>query len=329
MWKIRIAEGSVEIGERFAISFQRTLRIPDDGQVYPLPPTLGTFPVLRVQDYLERVPSTWRKGDGVFIPMYQQEAMWLAFEAASWKPNAVKIGVGGVNALTGDEWDQRMREASQDYLVCPNQPWLDGIKTGEDTIRQFVAMPLGEGYTIEGQLTGREQFGGLQVLVFDPKPGIFPDKPPPERGPGFGLGGPPLAFAEQPASIQEMGLAAGGQMVQKIYPDPFGFQTWDQSSYGELFVHIVNSAQYATITGKPPPPTPVSATTYNEYGLPWFELYDEGLGDLETTVKLAEVKSVGEIDAEAGIATDLEDFPIEIAPEQVRKIDPNESDLRT
>lgn len=40
------------------------------------------------------------------------------------------------------------------------QPWLDGIATGTGTIRQFVAMPLGLGYTVEGQLTEEEQFGG-------------------------------------------------------------------------------------------------------------------------------------------------------------------------
>ncbi len=32
----------------FAVSFQRTLRIPDDGKTYPLPPDLGVFPVRRV-----------------------------------------------------------------------------------------------------------------------------------------------------------------------------------------------------------------------------------------------------------------------------------------
>ena len=46
-------------------------------------------------------------------------------------------------------------------------------------IRQFVAMPLGSGYTVEGQITGAEEFGGIQILAFEPKPGRFPDAPPP------------------------------------------------------------------------------------------------------------------------------------------------------
>ena len=84
-----------------------------------------------------------------------------------------------MNALTGAAWDERLHADPQDYLVCPPQPWLDGIKTGEGQIRQFVAMPLGAGFTIEAQVSGEERFGGIQVAVFEPKPGVFPDWPTP------------------------------------------------------------------------------------------------------------------------------------------------------
>ena len=32
------------------IEFQRTLRIPDDGRHYPLPPGLGRFPIRHLDD---------------------------------------------------------------------------------------------------------------------------------------------------------------------------------------------------------------------------------------------------------------------------------------
>ena len=35
---------------KMAIDFQRTLRIPDDGTDYMLPPGLGSFPVRHVDD---------------------------------------------------------------------------------------------------------------------------------------------------------------------------------------------------------------------------------------------------------------------------------------
>jgi hypothetical protein len=45
--------------------------------------------------------------------MYQREAMWISFDALN--ASAVKISVGGVNALTGIPQD-RTANAKQDYL---------------------------------------------------------------------------------------------------------------------------------------------------------------------------------------------------------------------
>ena len=61
------------------IDFQRTLRIPDDNRDYPLPPGLGRFPVAHVDDHAERLPEAWQRRGGVFLPMYQAEALWIHF----------------------------------------------------------------------------------------------------------------------------------------------------------------------------------------------------------------------------------------------------------
>ena len=315
---VAMEQERVRIGERFSVSFQRTLRIPDDGRVYPLPPGLGAFPIRRVADYRERVPPAWRERGGVFIPMYQREALWLAFEAAAWKPNAVKVGVGGVNAVSGAAWDERLHDNPQDYLVCPDQPWLDGIASGQGTIRQFVAVPLGEGYTVEAQITGAEETGGLQLLVFEPKPGRFPDSPPPAPTPRPGDESLELLESALP---QELGLAAGGELTQKIYPDPYGIATWDPDNREELFVHIVNSEQYQAITGEEPPPSPIDARTYTAYGFPWFALYDEERGSLDPG-DFAAVKSIGQLDAERGRAEEADATPVDIAPDQIQPLRP-------
>ena len=34
-------------------------------------------------------------------------------------------------------------------------------------------MPLGMGYTVEGQITGKEKFGYRQIIVYEPKLGKF------------------------------------------------------------------------------------------------------------------------------------------------------------
>lgn len=310
----RIVEDAVRVGRFFRISFQRTLRIPDDGRTYPLPPGFGRFPVRRVRDFAARLPVAWRRRGGVFIAMYQREALWLAFEGVGWHPVAVQIGAGGVNAVSGGSWPEKLSEAPQNYLVCPDQPWLDGINTRRRIVRQFVAMPLGGGATVEEQLTGRASRGGIQVRVFDAKPGRFPSTPPRGRSVPDGL---PFAH---PANAATMGLGAGGQMRQALYPDPYGVRTWNRAAAGTLEVHILNAAQFSLVTGEEMPPTPISAKTYTDLGLPWFELYDDALGAVQGSRRLARVRSTRELDARAGKATPED--RVTIAPERVRRIRP-------
>ncbi len=281
-----LSEDVILIGERFSVNFQRTLRIPDDDQNYPLPAGLGRFPIHRVDEYEDQVPKNWKKKNGFFIPMYQREALWLGFNGVNWKPNAVKIGIGKVNVVSGEKWDELLHEEPQDYIVTPEQLWLDGINAGDNYVRQFVAMPLGMGFTVEVQITGKEQFGGIQLLVYEAKPGIFPDEPPtPEPQDSEVIGA-------QMSPPQEMGLGVGGRIKQKIYPDPYGIDTWDQEKTGDAYIYIVNSSQYSEITGLEPPATPIDMETYNKYGIPWFELYDEEKGDIKAANKFKRIKPI-------------------------------------
>ena len=80
---------------------------------------------------------------------------------------AVKIGTGKINAVTGKAWKFKHISTSnkdQNYVSLPKQPWLDGINCGDGYIRQFVAMPLGKGYTVEVQLYFFFQMMFLTIL---------------------------------------------------------------------------------------------------------------------------------------------------------------------
>ena len=321
MNRISLKRDVLTLGDGLAVSFLRTLRIPDDGKTYPLPPGLGRFPVRRIEDYESRVPAEWREHGGVFLPMYQREAMWISFAGEHWKPRAVKVGIGKVCAITGERWSESLSSDPQSYLVTPPQPWLDGIAVKKGLIRQFVAMPLGLGYTVEGQVTGEETVGGLQLKVFEPKPGRFPDAPPaPLRGLAFGAPMAPGCAVPSVARARggAMGLAAGGRMKQSIYPDPHGLDTWDTARTSRVFVHIVNSAMWREITGEEAPPSPITARDYAAHHLPWFELYDEALGALSGTDKLAGVKGVKELDGAKSSAPLQDDESVDVGP--VKKV---------
>jgi hypothetical protein len=172
-------------------------------------------------------------------------------------------------------------------------------------------MPLGLGYTVEGQVTGEEAVGGLQLQVFEPKKGRFPDPPVIQRMRAMGGGCPPPAAC---APAGAMGLAAGGRMKQSIYKDPHGIDTWDLDNSSRLFVHIVNSEMWREITGEEPPASPVTAKDYASHKLPWFELYDEAVPALDGSKKLDSLKSVKELDAEKATRPLQDDSSVAIGP---------------
>jgi len=335
--------------DRFTVTFKRTLRVPESGNTYALPPDMGNFPVKRVEDYKDKVPAKWLEHGGVFLPMWQREAMWMSF-SCSRRPFACKVAAGKVNAISGKTWKKELAPANeegsndprQDYCVAPTQRWIDGFNTGSGAIKQFVAMPLGQGYTVEGQVTGKEEFGGIQIMAVPPKDGLLMPKPRPQQvimrakpASSFGLeslGGPMIGaslnsagssysasvgttpigdsymeFSSSDAVMRsaiptaaEMGLAAGGSIEQKIYPDPHGLDTWDEKASGRLFVHIVNSEMYEQITGEKPPKSPVTAATYASYGYPWFKVWDAEFGDVSASDTLSGVKTISQKDKEHG-----------------------------
>ena len=269
---------------RCSISFMRTLRLPDDNRSHPLPPGLGHFPLHHVDDFGVTVPPAWRRHGGVFLPMYQAEAMWIDFNGSY--PMALKIAAGKVCALTGEAWSSELVAEPQSYLVVPDQPWLDGFCVAEGLIRQFVAMPLGEGYSAEEQLTGEARHGGLQIEAHPMKPDVYESlhrAPEPEH---FAM------YSSMSAQAPDMGLAPGGLMRQEVYADEYGLEAWDLSHSSRCFVHIVNSVQYLEVTGERPPSMPPSAADYARAGLPWFEYYDGDLAVLSGSASLAGLDSV-------------------------------------
>jgi hypothetical protein len=281
---------------RLAIEFQRTLRIPDDDKTYPLPPGLGRFPLRHVDDHAGRTPPGWLEHGGVMLPMYQAEALWLYFaphyvrERGTAYPFAIKVATGKIDAVTGKDWSDGLHKKPQDYMVAPGQPWLDGYCVEEGVIRQFVAMPLGAGYTAEEQLTGKAEHGGLQIVVYPMKREAF-ERRFPVRHAREDTDSCFRCLAAPPATA-EMGLAPGGRMRQQIFKDPYGLGEWHTDERGRCFVHIAHSQAWQAITGERPPTKPPTARQYTNAGLPWFDYYDENAEALGGSPILKGLKSV-------------------------------------
>ncbi|MFD4565778.1 hypothetical protein [Streptomyces sp. NPDC058475] len=339
---VRIDGDTLRLPGGVRVRFKRTLRLPETG-THELPPGLGDFPVRRVEDYADTVPAAWRARGGVMLPVYLREAMWLSFAGTS-EPAALQVGVGKVCAVSGKPWSSRLTRDPQNYVVLPRQPWLDGINSGKGTVRQFVAVPLGLGATVEGQVTGEEVWGGVQLQSFSlndteltawreaerrrveasramPPPGggygaAFPmaapaapgAAPAPASAPGWGAAG------GRARSAPAMGLGVGGSMRQEVYRDDRPLRAWADEPAGRVFVHLVTPPEWRRITGETPPPSPVDRAAYTRAGLPWFDYYDQDASDLAPTDTLGSVQPVGD-----WLGDDLEPWQ-QPSPHQVKPL---------
>ncbi|MFG2478762.1 hypothetical protein [Streptomyces fagopyri] len=310
---VRIEENSLLLPGGVRIRFMRTLRLPETG-THGLPPGLGEFPLRRVEDYADTVPAEWRARGGVMLPVHLREAMWLSF-AGSAEPAALQVGVGKVCAISGEPWSPRLSLTPQNHVLLPRQRWLDGINSGRGKVRQFVAVPLGLGATVEGQVTGEEVWGGLQLQSFPLRAPELAKWRERERRRAevsrsaatmSGYGALPPAPGALPApmaapapggrsrSAQAMGLGVGGSMRQEICPSDRPLDAWAEEPAGRVFVHLVTPPEWRRVTGEAPPPSPVDRAAYTRAGLPWFEYYDQDAGDVAPTDTLGAVRPVGE-----------------------------------
>lgn len=189
---IEVQDGS---GRTLEISLRRTVRVPDNCRKYNLPPDCGPFPLYLVAQHSDKLPANMAAKGGVFLPIYrksslwnrilavkvnlgltshiEREAMWIDFSADL--PFAVKVFVGGVNAISGvskKNLNHIPNILDQDYLVADIQDWLDGIANENGKVSQFVATSRASGYSVEAQVDGVESIGGLQLEIIPLKPDV-------------------------------------------------------------------------------------------------------------------------------------------------------------
>ena len=224
--------------------------------------------------------------------------MWLNFTSSSGYPFAVRIATGKIDAVTGEAWRNGLHRDPQDYVVAPEQPWLDGYCVERGVIRQFVAMPLGSGYSAEEQLTGEAEHGGVQIVAYPMKREAYERLRRKERGAVRFTEGV-VCYSLAPASM-DMGLAPGGRMRQEIYDDPHSFDVWDTRHASRCFIHLTNALVWRSITTNDPPTVPPTAEEYTRAGLPWFEYYASDVRALEGGKRFGGMKSVAELGKEKG-----------------------------
>ncbi|GKT91581.1 integral membrane protein [Colletotrichum tofieldiae] len=159
-----------------SITFQRTLRLPEDGKSHGTSAFLGSFPLFAAEEHASKLPPAMKSKGGIFFPMFQRESLAIAFSPRNEHVRAgylehdkdrfaIKVYAGSINCLSGRTASETDDDIRTDYIVSPGQARLDGYRSADGSIRQFVAMPLGWNYSAEHQITGHEFIGGIQLKI--------------------------------------------------------------------------------------------------------------------------------------------------------------------
>ena len=264
------------------ISLERTIRVPEDDQEHWLPPTFGSFELTPTDYSSLKLPDEIKRRRGVCFPIYEHEALWLNFHLEDDRftlPVALRIAAGKINAVSGKTWSEAI-PSEQDYIVVPDQPWLDGFNSGNDVIRQFVATEMGKGQSVEAHLTGEEAWGGIQVLAIPMKPERYTKIIAEQIAERERFGRIEAMSMDMDMDMEmccasesmSMGLGAGGKIRQTIETDPYGIDAWDFSRAQRLFISMINAGAWESVSGEKPHPSPIDAKTYNKSGGKWFHL---------------------------------------------------------
>ena len=274
---VRIDDGHImvdfrnEMGPAAVLSIElvKTTRVPEDGREHGLPPHLGALPLKLARDVNQRfVDHRWLDRDVVLAPVADTQAMWINFtdpsvisgysDTSAHYPFAIIVATGKINAINGEPLTTKLyadgSTHSHNYVVTGafkepgRQRWIDGYKVGPRTVRQFVAVSRDSHTSVEEYMTGRVQWGGIQVIVYPLRWDVWErlqsrrDYSSRSRRGGSGRSAAP-----------EKDVAAGGEIDQEIVFPNFGPADFDQDNGVKIWITMVDHYAWPYLTGEQAP----------------------------------------------------------------------------
>ena len=110
-------------------------------------------------------------------------------------------------------------------------------------------------------------------------------------------GGDTLKLTIEEANKQEMGLAVGGRMQQKLYIDKeSNFNMYDYKNPTRIFINMANGPLWKAIRDKPMATLPLASISLTKDNFAWFYMCDESIKDLPASNVLGQVKCIDDIE---------------------------------
>ena len=116
----------------------------------------------------------------------------------------------------------------------------------------------------------------------------------------FGLGSRRAATEQssKPITLREMGIAAGGKLMQDIVQDSSPKGIWNTARARLLNIHILQPSDFEAVTHIVPPKTPITTEEYIKAGIPFYAVEEDPDQRLDGSATLAGVKSISAMDNE-------------------------------
>lgn len=246
---------------KLTIRFQRTMRLPDDGQTYRLPSGLGQFPLRRVEDFPHTAPNAWKGRGDLIMPMYESDGVLFCF-SSSYR-FAARIGTGLGNIVTVpisscDEHDSRR------YLLLPRR----------DQANRAIHLEI-------VPLKASIYYDDENAFFLPPNiPELFKKM---ILSPAIAASWENLPFIQQRYCDEEIGF----QPETTYSPPPPFHETArkhlleidseaadrDQTQTAYCIIHICDATSWEKMTGLKLMYPPLTMDDYQSVGLPWFENY--------------------------------------------------------
>ncbi len=298
------------------ISPMRTVRLPLDpranGKPWDLPAGIEPF-AIRNSSSLRNGSAALKAGTDVVIPAYGNEAAYFGFSTVGGRPVLIKMYVGGVNTITGKVTDKpnlTIDPAHQDYFVIggnansSSQPWSDGIRVNQDTVRQFIFTADAK-QSVEAQVRGQSVVGGMQIIAIPMNEAYYRDVYAPKFAVSANRG------LHTRGMSADMEIGAGAEIEQKVYSDAITGKSdpakiWDISRATVAQIQFVPAALWPALTGEKMPTAPLTPAQYANAGIPFFKLPDADEKAVAGASPLSNVKP--------SAPASLDDAPVVVLP---------------
>ena len=240
-----------------------------------MPVAFTPLSLRRSEECVSGVLQCWLPTSAVLFPVHPWETLAIHFDGRY--PLAARVAAGGIDVVTGTPAGSGLGRSPQNYFVTSTQRWLDGFLSEQGRIRQFVAVPSGQGLSAQEQIPGATPTSAtLQMEITPLRPSSYferhirrgiPTKlsevifelvdqarqTRPERTLRLRASGSGLAV------IPTLGIAAGDSQMQPVYEDRYDLSDWDTARTVPVTFVLCAAHAWCSLTGDRLPPCPPRA----------------------------------------------------------------------